>query len=239
MNAVSRSISALLLAFITSSWCLAAQAEMPETFSNEYQTRIMGIGITVTHELTKNGDGTQQLLFLAKSWVGSIEERTRFEWDEKGQVRPLEYNYKRRGVGRSRESALSFDWSNRTVTNMQGETWQMDTKKRVQDKLSYQIQLQKDIMEGRNELDYAIADNDNLRDYRFDIVENEVLDTPLGKVNTIKIKRSREDSDRVTYAWMATDWHYLLVRLKQYEDGDSQSININKAKVNGKAIKKF
>jgi hypothetical protein len=160
-------------------------------------------------------------------------------WDENGQVRPLEYRYKRRGLGRNRDTGLDFDWKRGTVTNLQGDTWGLEKTEGVQDKLSYQIQLQKDIMEGRKELAYQIAQNDHLRSYRFEIVGKEVLDTPLGKVNTVKIMRSRKDSDRSTYAWLAKDWHYLLARMQQEEDGESQSINISRARVNGKTITRF
>lgn len=239
MPAICRPITTLLLFVSTAVWSLASHAGMPETFSNEYRTRLMGIAITVTHELTRNADGTQQLRFLAKSWVGSIDERTRFTWDEKGNVRPLEYSYKRRGLGRNRDAGLRFDWDRGTVTNLQGETWKLEKTEGVQDKLSYQIQLQKDIMEGRDELAYEIAQNNHLRSYRFEIIGEEVLDTPLGKVNTVKIMRSRKDNDRATYAWMAKNWHYLLARMQQEEDGESQSIYISRAQVNGKAIKQF
>ena len=51
--------------------------------------------------------------------------------------------------------------------------------------------------------------------------------------------RSRKNHDRVTYAWLAKDWDYLLVRLQQQEDGDSHTISITKAELNGERIKRF
>ena len=125
------------------------------------------------------------------------------------------------------------------INDVQGKSWAMDIRKRVQDKLSYQIQLQKDLIEGRNNLKYAIADGGQMKEYRFEIVAEERLDTPMGEVDTVKVMRSRDDDDRVTYAWLAPKWDYLLVRLEQQEDGDSHTIDIDKARVNGKNIESF
>lgn len=213
---------------------------MPTSFENEYSTRIYGIGVTVTHQLTDMEDGGQQLLFKADSWVGKIEETTQFQWSDEGVVEPQKYIYKRRGLGRDRDRELTFDWENERVINeVEDSSWQMDVSKNVQDKISYQIQLQKDLIEGRDNLVYDIADGGELERYRFEIEGDETLDTPLGKVETVKVKRSRDDDDRVTYAWLAKDWDFMLVRLQQKEDGDSHTITVNKAKLNGKRIEKF
>lgn len=115
----------------------------------------------------------------------------------------------------------------------------MDIAQRVQDKLSYQIQLQQDLLNGKKDFAYQIADGGRLKEYKFVTVGEELLDTPLGKVNTIKVKRSRENDERVTYAWLAKDWNYLLVRLQQEEKGEVYTIYIHKATLNGKAIEKF
>lgn len=218
----------------------APAAEMPKTFNNEYTTRAYGITITVTHRLSDLDNGGQRLHFLAKSWVASIEEKTDFRWSDQGEVEPQHYIYKRRGLGRNRDAELTFDWDQGSVTNnVENHSWKMDVYQNVQDKLSYQVQLQKDLLAGKDHLSYQIADGGELKTYRFEVVGEEVLDTPLGKVNTIKVARSRDDSDRVTNAWLAKDWNYLLVRLQQKEDGDSHSISITKAEVNGKRIERF
>src|SRR5690625_5259062 len=115
----------------------------------------------------------------------------------------------------------------------------MDTSKHVQDPLSYQVQLQRDLIDGRENLSYQIANNGGLRAYSFEVVDEEVLETPLGKVNTVKVMRSRKNHDRVTYAWLAKGWGYLLVRLQQQEDGESHTICITKSELNGERIKRF
>lgn len=239
MNLVLRSL--LVTATLALSPTLLA-AELPNTFHNQYVSSALGFKITVTHSLEQLENGRQKMNFRAESWFASIDEVSYLEWnDEKAQVLPLHYVYKRRGVGRNKDTDIAFEWAEgRIVDNLAGSSKPLDTSKRLQDKLSYQLQLQQDLLDGKTKFAYTIADGgDNLREYAFEVVGEETLDTPLGKVDTVKVKRSRENSDRVTYAWLAKDWDYLLVRMQQEEKGDTYTITLNKANMNGKDIKSF
>lgn len=220
---------------------LAHAAEQPKTFDNEYKAKLYGFNITVTNRLTKTADNQYDLLFKADSMIGTITERSKMQWSPAQQtVSPLHYSYARRGLGKDRSAELTFDWANKSVTNnVQKTSWQMDIAQKVQDKLSYQIQMQQDLLNGHKNFTYQIADGGRLKEYKFTTVGEELLDTPLGKVKTIKVKRSRENDERVTYAWLAKDWSYLLVRLQQEEKGETYTIYIHKATLDGKVIGKF
>jgi hypothetical protein len=220
---------------------LAAAVDAPKTFDNQYKAKLYGFNITVTNRLTKTADNQYDLLFKAESMIGTITEQSKMQWSPIQQTRsPLNYSYERRSLGKDRNAKLTFDWPKKTVTNnVQKTSWQMDITQKVQDKLSYQIQMQQDLLNGGKDFIYQIADGGRLKEYKFTIVGEEILDTPLGKVNTIKVKRSRENDTRVTYAWLAKDWSYLLVRLQQEEKGDAYTIYIYKANLDGKPIDKF
>jgi len=225
-------------------FCAAATvqaANAPKTFDNQYKAKLYGFNITVTNRLTKTGDNQYTLLFKAESMLGSITETSSLAWNQQQQtVTPQHYVYARRGLGKKRDADLLFDWNKKTVTNnVQKTTWNMDINQKVQDKLSYQLQLQQDLINSKDHFNYQIADGGRLKDYKFEKIAEETLETPLGKVKTVKIKRSRENDDRVTYAWLAKDWNYLLVRLQQEENGDAYTIYINKATLDGKAITHF
>lgn len=235
------SIRTALICLSTLFASLTFAAEAPVTFDNEYKAKLYGFNITVTNRLTKTSDNQYELLFKADSMIGTITEQSKMQWNPAQQtVSPLHYSYARRGLGKARTAELSFDWPKKTVTNnVQKTSWQMDIAQKVQDKLSYQVQLQQDLRNGHKNFAYQIADGGRLKEYKFTTVGEELLDTPLGKVNTIKVKRSRENDERVTYAWLAKDWNYLLVRLQQEEKGEAYTIYIHKATLNGKAIEKF
>lgn len=227
----------LLLSFFSQ---LSFSAEAPKLFDNEYQTKLYGFNIVVTNRLTKT-DQNYQLLFKFDSMLGSIVENSEMKWDQANQIIiPQHYTYKRRGLGKNRDADLQFNWKKKSVTNnVQKTTWQMDIKQKVQDKLSYQLQLQQDLINGLKEFNYQIADGGLLKEYNFKIVAEETLNTPLGEVKTVKVERGRKDDKRVTYAWLAKDWNYMLVRLQQEEKGEAYTIDITKASLDGKPIEHF
>ena len=235
------SLRAIVFSVATLLAPLSLAANAPKTFDNQYKAKLYGFNVTVTNRLTKTADNQYDLLFKAESAIGSITEQSKMQWNSVPQtISPLHYSYARRSLGKDRTAELSFDWNSKTVTNnVQKTSWQMDIAQKVQDKLSYQIQMQQDLLNGQKDFTYQIADGGRLKEYKFMTVGEEILDTPLGKVNTIKVKRSRENDTRVTYAWLAKDWNYLLVRLQQEEKGEAYTIYIHKATLDGKAIEKF
>ena len=226
-------------------WLPAANAAdepaPPNQFRNIYKSSVYGMTVTVTHELIPLGDNRHKLRFFADSLVASIEETSIFSSPEGELLQPERYSYDRSGLGRDRKARITFDWDKRKVINdINDNPWKMDVPVGTQDKVSFQVQLQRDLIAGKTEnLAYTIADGGKTKQYDFAIVGNERLKTPLGEVDTIKIKRTRKDSDRVTYAWMAPKYDYLLVRMQQEEDGDVYTINIDEAEVDKQKISSF
>ncbi len=221
---------------------LSAHAEQsPKTFDNQYKTKLLGFNILVTSKLSKVEGNNYQLLFRFNSMLGYITETSEIRWDAKqATVVPQHYVYKRRGLGKNRDADLKFDWSKKTVVNnVEKTSWTMDIKQKVQDKLSYQLQLQQDLIRNQENPSYQIADGGRLKDYQFFKIGEEILDTPLGKVNTIKVERSRKYDKRKTYMWLAKDWGYLLVRLQQEEKGEAYTLDITKASLDGQPIEHF
>lgn len=216
-------------------------SQEPITFNNFYKARLYGFTIKVTNRLTKVGENQYDMLFEADSMLGTITETSRMEWlPSTKTIRPLQYTYGRRSIGKNRAESLSFDWNKKLIINNIDKTsWEMATEKPIQDKLSYQIQMQQDLLDNKNDFFYLVPDGNQLKDYEFTNEGEEVLDTPLGKVTAIKIKRGRSDDKRVTLAWLAKDWSYLLVQLQQKEKGSTYTIYIQKATSNGKVIEHF
>lgn len=244
MNRLLAPCAALTMLFCSG---LAAAADAPETepsypqtFKNVYKASYYGFTITATHELSDTDEG-KKLRFFADSMLASIEEISYFDYPEPEQLRPTAYIYKRRGLGRDRDAKLDFDWEKDRVTNnVENKPWKMKIHPGVMDKTSFQVQLQRDLIAGKHEnLVYDIADGGRIKQYTFAIVGRETLDTPLGKVDTVKVERTRKDDDRITYAWMAPEYQYLLVRMQQVEDDDEYTIYIHESEIDGEEISSF
>ncbi|BFM17212.1 hypothetical protein R50073_33950 [Maricurvus nonylphenolicus] len=243
MNIIPKSLikvvaSASLLAttLIASSHSLASQ---PLPFEAVYQANYSGLKVTAKRSLKKLPNGNHELRFSAKSWIASIEEFSQFQWNDSGQLVPQLYEYHRTGLGKDRHAVLTFDWQEGKVTNnVQQKPWSMDVPQATLDKLSYQLQLRNDLLNASPDLQYQVADGGRLKDYSFELMGEEVLQTPIGKVNTVKIKRIRAaDKKRITYLWLAQDWNYLVVRLRQQEkDGKHYEINLARAELDGQSL---
>lgn len=231
----------LFLILLMASTHLFATQKGPVEFDNVYKAKLYGFHVTVNNKLTRISDNEYDLLFKADAMLGSVTETSRMEWQaDKQAMRPLHYTYKRTGLGKNRSADLKFDWKDKSViNNVNNSRWQMNIVENVQDKLSYQAQLAQELRAGKKSFTYQIADGGELKEYTFKVLGEEILDTPLGKVKTLKVERSRSNNKRVTYAWVAPDWDYLLVRLQQQEGGKDNTIYITKAKINGKVIEHF
>lgn len=210
------------------------QVSAPKDFKAKYEATLAGISIKATSQLNTLQNGRRELRFSAKSWVADIEESSQFEWNIQGHLVPIHYEYHRTGFGRDRHAILSFDWADFKVTNnVQNKPWQMDIPPGALDKLSAQLQLRQDLVNKRSLRDYQVADGGKLKTYSYIVLGEEVLETSLGKLNTVKIRREKANSTkRSTIFWLAKDWDYLLVKLRQQEkNGKQYEINLASASI--------
>lgn len=176
--------------------------------------------------LTKTTDGgylyqsvTHATGLLAKFVKQEIVERS--EWDYEGegqnaQPRPLEYLSRRSGKNDKWIKQI-FNWEKNTTTNItSSKSWYTPLRPKIQDKLSYQLAIMTDLQSGRKALDYLIADNDKIKNYRFAILGEEQVKTAMGTLRTLKIRRVGDS--RNTTVWCAIDFHYLPVVLEQHDE---------------------
>lgn len=82
--------------------------------------------------------------------------------------------------------------------------------------LAYQFMLRPDLLRPGNTLELPLASAKKLQVIAFEVIKEEVLDTPLGKVPTFHVKPRRMDTSGDTLAmevWLAPGLQYLPVRI--------------------------
>ncbi|WP_409522594.1 DUF3108 domain-containing protein [Nitrincola sp. MINF-07-Sa-05] len=214
-------LATLMLTLLGSASCTLAD-ELNLTPYKAIYSNEMDVGISftgeATRELKKLDNGSWQLSIEASAMFASIREVSQFAVDD-GLLKPLKYDYQRRVMGKNREASLSFDWENDSVTtDIENQPWRMTISPGVQDKLSYQLQMRMDLAAGKEELVYEVADGGRLQEYRFRVIGEEVIDTPLGQLKAIKVERDRgEGANRETYIWFAPELDYMVIRIHQVE----------------------
>lgn len=211
----------------------------PKDFRAIYKAKFSGFSIEASRELHTLPNKQQQLSFRASTWLAKLNETSRFSWGDLGQLIPRRYEYHRSGLGKPRDAVLDFDWARlKVVNNVQAKPWSMTIPELTLDKLSYQLQLRSDLLNGKQSLQYDIADGGRLKTYLFEMVGEEMLQTRLGKLATVKIKKIRSTGKkRTTYIWMAKNWDYLLVKLQQTENnGKTYAIHLLSAEIDGETV---
>ncbi|WP_163832950.1 DUF3108 domain-containing protein [Spartinivicinus ruber] len=210
-------------------------------FKASYGAKASSIPVkgSATRELSVSKDGTYQLSFNADIVLVNLNESSAFMLDDKQQVKPISYHFRRGGLAKNKEINLKFDWTNKQAHNIADDDVKpFAISSGTLDKISYQFQLRQDLINNKKELNYTIADDDELKTYKFKRVGEETIETPVGPVKAIKVERIREDdSDRQTLIWFAKDWDYLLVRLQQIEDSKQYDIYLKSASIEGQQVK--
>jgi hypothetical protein len=153
--------------------------------------------------------------FLAGLFSGDeIIEESRGHLGEK-RVLPVNYSYHE--TDNSEDNAeVSFDWPAKKVyTSSGGITWAQDIVAGIQDRLSQQLMLRLELARGEHDLSYRVADGGKLKHYRFQVVGEEQVQTPYGRLHCLKVRRSKEERPPDYTIWFAPQLDYLPVRIER------------------------
>ncbi len=168
----------------------------------------------------------------ASALFAVIEESSQFVMDE-GLIQPQQYLYNRKVLGKKRRADLSFNWQRNTVeNNVENKPWSMHIKPGVQDKLSYQLQLQADVAAGKDHFSYEVADGGKLKHYQFAVTGTEKVSTPAGEFQAVRVERVYDTpKDKKTLIWFAPELDYQLIKLHRQEKKDKTfSISLKEIK---------
>ncbi|WP_455218426.1 DUF3108 domain-containing protein [Kaarinaea lacus] len=211
--------------FAVSASSSAKTLPIPANFTVEYvlESGLFTIGNTRrTLKVLDNGlyvfeSYTWPAGMLSVFYNGDLTERSVWKYENNMAV-PLEYIYKDTNKGSERDAVLTFDWEKNVVTNnINDEPWNLDIKKGTLDKLLYQLSIMIDLVNDskRTNLKYAVADGGKLRTYIAEIKEPEIIKTPAGSFETVRIVRESRKS--ITTLWCAPSLKYLPVRIEHYK----------------------
>lgn len=230
-------VTGLILFSLFSGLCLAETKEPAlAPYHLVYDATIKGMDIQAERYLDREGD-SYKLVSKADTLLASITEKGTFKIDSTGHILGQQYTYERNIFGIKKNESLTYDRA-AGVANYQKKKKQRQVKldSDYLDKLTYQIQLQRDLIRGKTPLQYQVIDRGKIKQYNFEIMGEEIVDTALGPINTVKVHRVRKDSDRETYLWFAPQMNYLLVQIWQNEDGDDHRITLKEGTVDNKPI---
>lgn len=248
MNPGLRCLAWVLIGLgLTSSLALAEERAFtaPGDFTAVYDLKRAGLKIgqadlryrrpgddRYTYSLYTRATGLARLVFSSQ-----VRERSVGHITAAG-FQPDTYRYVRSGGDDDRQAELRFDWDDLEVVNDIAEyPWRMAITRDTIDRVISPLQLMHDLYERSPETErliYRIADGGRLKTYLLTIEGSEIIETPIGGFQVLRIRRRDTDSDRETILWCAPALQYLAVRVEQWEDG-RRSATLEIAELDGLA----
>lgn len=232
---------AVLILFLTLATPLAAGETVAlPNYAATYSATVNGLPIDVTRRLARTEQG-YAVTVIAKNWLGNIQETENFHINGKGQLLVDSYTSQRRFFGISRKENLEVDRSRGlALYDAKNKHQKIPVAGNFFGPLSYQLQMSRDLAAARTEFCYRVLMRGKLKDYCYEPAGERVVDTPLGKITTVQMRRLREHQDRETLLWLAPQWDYLLVKLWQKEDdGETHEFVLSGARVAGKSLQAY
>ena len=212
----------------------------------EYEASANGLAATATRSLSKIDENSYRLsnslqASLAGQTLASLVQASEFII-EGNRVVPLNYTYQLSGVSRA-SHAIFFNWDAEIALSTEDdESWQLPLRDGVIDQLSYQVAMRQALIDNSDSeaiFSFDIIDGDAIEMQQYRLVGEEILFTPLGELNTLKLERVREASDqRASKIWLAVDWNFLLTRIEQLNNSGLQIVlELKSAELNGEIVR--
>jgi hypothetical protein len=155
--------------------------------------------------------------FLVSLVSGRIEEVTELELHD-GRLRPVSYRFERRGLGKTRDVAVRFDWPALRAHNVvNGKAWSMAIPTDALDKHSLVLAVTADLRADRLADAYPVADGGKLKTYGHERQGEERLTTAVGTYDTVKLRRTRVGKQRGTLFWHAPALRHLPVMIERVD----------------------
>lgn len=226
MKSLCRAV-ALASAWALSPLATAADGLPVAPYQARYEVYASGFSIgEAVVTLTAVGTGAYRMTsdvrpngLVALLASGRIHEQVSGEIRD-GAVRPSQYERLLDTGRKSDHMQLRFDWSTGQVqARHNADQATLPLAPGVVDPLSLQLVVMGDLQRGRAPSQYSLVDKTEIKTYQIRNQGREVLDTPLGKLNTVLINQYTPGKTRMTTFWVAPDLQYLPVRIMQEKKG--------------------
>ena len=207
-------------------------------YSANYSAKFSGLDIEAVQRLEEIEPGIYRESLTAKNFLGKIDEQSTFNLTDDQRLLPTEYSYIRSVFGRTKTEVQHFDWQNKTLHYQKNDSHKEAPLAVGQlDMITHRLQLRRDLNAGRSAFAYPVISRGKLKQYSYRVVADEVLETAIGPLATVKVERIvDEDSSGQFTAWLAKDWDHLIVKLEQKKNGDSHQLELRSAVINNQIV---
>ncbi len=219
-------------------------------FEARYEAEYTGIDIDITRTLTVIDDNKFSYGLVADGGIATIREYSVFSIGE-SNLRPLDYNYRRKIMGFGGKEELNFDWKNQQAVYVKnGKKKKRHTLKvPIYDPALYQLQLQLDLYVRNQQssksdfaepkLKYRYMHKKKLRNREFKVVGKNTFNLQGNQYEALVLERVSLDPNKTTTIWVLPELYYQIAYIRQIEDGESQETSMVGFKADHERLTKF
>lgn len=178
-------------------------------------------------KLTQTPDGRWRMNFEVEALAADAKEFSVFEVVD-NLIRPYSYDYRLEGFFiKNKRRTANFDWASKRATGKyKKKTWEYPIDQTM-DPLAFQLQMSLDLIAGKDKMSHEVINKGKLEIAAFEKIGEERIETKLGKLDAIVLKKIRKNSKRETKMWFAKDDPLKLLRFEQREkDGEEYIIEL-------------
>lgn len=152
---------------------------------------------------------------------GPLSEEARGHLGPNGP-QPRHYLQQQRG-NKKRTIELDFDWSTGQVLALyKTKQYQLALPPRAVDPLSLHLLAMWDLQRGHHPSEYILVTKNQVKAYQVEQRVEDIVETPLGNLASLRVSRRRSGSSRATTVWFAPSLDYLPIQIAQHKDGKEQ-----------------
>ena len=198
------------------------------TFDALYKTSALGMTLDLKRSLTQEGD-TYTLSSRGKNMLINMNESADFRIVD-GAIEGIRFDSKVKSL-KTNKRAVRFDQSAGVIDSMKRGDWtQHPWEPGVLDRFSQQQQLRLTLI-GEDEppetLEFRVVDGPKVSDKRWQRLPDEVIETPLGPISTVKYRAVHTNPDkRASEIWLAPELDYLMVKTIHVERSSTVKVTI-------------
>jgi hypothetical protein len=208
----------------------ASCAEVLTPYKAVFVSSFRGIAMQGERDLQRRDDGTFVLSHRAKAFGSYANEESVFVLED-GRIEIQEYHYVQSLLGFKKEDHAAFDWQSGIVKTHGKRERELPLIPGTFDNLSQQLAIRCSAKLGTDTMQFSVVKRSKQKDYVFERVGEETIDTDLGPLDTIVYRRVRDTDKRTTRFWLAPELNHMLVRLHQAEKKDALDVTLELSEV--------
>lgn len=210
-----------------------AKTSAPTPFEAQYKATYNGNEFEnmVSRKLERLPNGTYRHSYTADHLLYFLNEESILEM--KGcQAQPLRYTSKRGNIFRKREKTIDFDWKQHVARyNDEGDKGEFKLVADTVDPMSVFLRIACQLTADLGVLHYLETDDNHIETREYRTLGKEIIDTPSGKIETVRIEKVHKNKKRHTYLWLMTSNPVVVVRARQTDtDGSQYSLDLTQWK---------